>query len=369
MTRVVFHLGDHKTGSTAIQSTLASGGWSCADVRLFYPQAERISHLLLAKSLNEAGAKRYRAGRFREVLAEIAASGADVAVISAEQFEGTDPVALRQAIVDYMPGCLETARFVAYVRPHAERILSSFSEVSKLGHFDGSLATHHKRTLAKGRFRYAKRFQRWRDTFGGAFALRPMIRDQLFQRDVVADFLHMALDGAAFEIETTPQRNEALSLEDLLIVRQFHTRMGEFRNTANLSMMMGISLGHRMADHPAAQATKMQLPRDLAERIAAVYAKDAAALDAAFFTGTPMSDALRAAPLNAVEPAQSLRIEDHFSGSERRLVDILSTLIADILRVMPDDWPSEYREANRRSVTKIEAPVEMQRAGRKQAVR
>ena len=41
------------------------------------------------------------------------------------------------------------------------------------------------------------------------------------------------------------------------------------------------------------------------------YAADTVALDVAFFDGTPMMDALRAAPESAVKDAQSVRVHDH----------------------------------------------------------
>lgn len=55
MTRIVFHLGDRKTGSTAIQSTLSSGAWKYDGVSLLFPMEKGVSHASLSKSISAPG--------------------------------------------------------------------------------------------------------------------------------------------------------------------------------------------------------------------------------------------------------------------------------------------------------------------------
>ena len=363
MTKIVFHLGDKKTGSTAIQTTMASGSWQCDSVRLLYPQAHRISHIGLAKSLSGKLSAAEIGPRFQEILTEIRQVAPDVALISAEHFEDVDPLTLKQAVAEHMPEFAETARFIAYVRPHADRIASSFAERVKLGQFVNTMEDFHRVLLERGRFTYTPRFTKWRDTFGAAFELRPMIRSRLYNQDVVADLLHFVLGTEAFTISSSPDKNESLSLEDLTMVRQLQLllKTGGGGKAAPMQTMVGRTLSRRMNGLDAPAGTKVQMHRALAEQVAVAYREDAAALDAAFFTGTPMSDALAAAPLKAIETEQSMRAEDHYSPREMYLINVWATQVAEMLQADPDYWPKIFREANRQNVTHAAAPAPQRR--------
>ena len=126
LTKLVFHLGDMKTGSTAIQTALSSKGWTCDSVKLLYPHGNRVSHITFAQSLSGKVDHSRTEGLVQEILTELQANpDADVAVISAEHFENVDPQVLRQTIETYLPQYMADARFIAYVRPHADRFPST----------------------------------------------------------------------------------------------------------------------------------------------------------------------------------------------------------------------------------------------------
>ena len=84
MTKIIFHLGDRKTGTTAIQSTLSSGAWKCDSVELLYPMAQAPSHFSLAKCVHGIGREadmvnQPEAARlFGEIVTKIKAASADV---------------------------------------------------------------------------------------------------------------------------------------------------------------------------------------------------------------------------------------------------------------------------------------------------
>ena len=328
MTKIVFHLGDRKSGSTAIQSTLSSGAWKCDSVKLQYPLARTESHYALAKCVHGIGRQADMANQpdaarlFGDVVARIKAASADVAIISSEHFEEVDPVVLKAAVQTFMPEFADTARYIAYVRPHAERIASSFSERVKQGAFFGSMEELHRQSSAGLRFTYTQRFLKWRAAFGPAFEVRPMIRDLLFRNDVVADFLHFALQTENFSLSAAPDSNESLSLENLAIVRQLQLRLKAGQEKfQTFQTTIGRALARRMYDSAYRDGTQVRLHKALAEQVRDHYAEDAAALDAAFFKGTPMTDALNAASANGEVAAQSVRIEDHFSDREQYLIN------------------------------------------------
>ncbi len=369
MTKLVFHLGDMKTGSTAIQTALSSKRWKCDSVRLLYPHANRVSHIAFAQSLSGRVDPSRTQKLVRDILNEIEATPSDVAVISAEHFENVDPKVLKRTIETYMPGMLEGARFLSYVRPHADRFPSTYAERIKTGQFLGTLtelqATLHNRET----FVYTPRFLKWREVFGDAFELRPMIRDLLFRKDVVADFLQFALQTEDFTLSDTPDANESLSLENLSIVRQLHVRLNDGKNKGQpYQSTIGRALARRMNESAYRNGTKVRIHRELAELVREQYAEDAAALDAAFFKGTPMTDALNAAPAKAAETAQSVKIEDHFTDREQYLINTFVDQTAVLVHADPDFLAEKLRVEHRSNVIAEDehdvAPPRRRRAGK-----
>ncbi len=351
MTKLVFHLGDMKTGSTAIQTALSSKSWTCDSVSLLYPHANKGHHIAFAESLSGRVDGSRTDKRVRVILAEIAATPSDVAVISAEHFERVDPTVLRAVIETYMPEMLQGARFLAYVRPHADRFPSSYAERVKIGGYPGTLTEfqtllHHRKTLV-----YTPRFLAWRETFGAAFELRPMIRDLLYRKDVVADFLQFALQTEDFTLATPPDTNESLSLENLAILRHLQLRLLEGHSEVqDYQGTIGRALARRMNASAYRNGTKVGIHKALAKVVRRQYAADAAALDAAFFKGTPMSDALNAAPAKAVGTAQSVRIEDHFSPREQYLINTFIDQTVVLINADPNFLAERLRSAHRSKV-------------------
>lgn len=351
MTEIVFHLGDRKTGSTAIQTTLAAGAWSCETRRLLYP-GKALNHVPLARAISgeHRGAKpgRTMAEHFDMLRRQIDRARPDVALISAEHFESVAPEALDAAIRQHLPG--HPVRLIAYVRPHAERVASEFAEQVKQGHFFGTIDELHRRTLEHGRFLYSLRFGRWRAVFGDRFTLRPMIRSRLLREDVVADLLDFALAGAPFTLTGALQVNESLGLEDLAVLRAVQRRLGTGRGKASeLQSATGWALARRLMAMPP-QGTRVRLHRALAEEVVEAYRADAAALDAEFFEGAPMTEALEAAPGRAVAEAQSVRVRDHYTPREQRLIDFFSDQLAELLSAESVEWPEFFRRRHRAQV-------------------
>lgn len=348
MTKLVFHLGDMKTGSTAIQTVLSSRRWVCDGVKLVYPHGNKVSHMVFAQSLGGRVDPSRTKGLARGIMAGIRAGAADVAVISAEHFENVAPEALKAAIVAHMPGMLADARFIAYVRPHAERLVSTYAERVKIGQFVGTLAEMYQAMQGRDALVYTPRFLAWRKTFGTAFEVRVMVRDQLYLRDVVADFLQFALQTDDFAVLETLDANESLSLENLSIVRELHVKLNGGRSGVQAwQSTLGRALARRMNEGDFRQGTRIALDQALAAKVCARYAEDAAALDAAFFNGTPMTDALRAAPGAAVQDAQSVRVEDHFSPREQSLIHGFLDQTVALVQVDPEQASETLRLAHR----------------------
>lgn len=342
--KIVFHLGDFKTGSTSIQRALLSKSWTCPTRTVAYPT--RLHHRAVALSLFKKTAFPHRAGRFEELAGKIRAAQADTVVVSDEKFENVDPEVLQQALKDHMPDLIDRVHLISYVRPHAERILSSYTQSLKLGFVTGELDAFHRQTLKRQRYVYAPRFCKWREVFKDRFTLRPMVRAHLFDQDVVADFLHNLLDQAPFKLDPQPTSNTALSVAHLAMLRAFH-RMERKNAYGTLGEVRGKATWHLtrlLEEITPPDAEKLRLHRTLAEQIMADYAGDAEALDATFFDQPIMVPALAASLDKAVAAPLSLKLKDHFDADTRRLLTLMMQLTDDLMARNPDEWSGYFRK-------------------------
>ena len=226
---LILHLGDCKTGSTAVQSCLAGGGYVLARGRLCYPAP--MHHNALALSVGRISDEAQDHGphletRFREMARTLAASDADWGVISAELFEFVEPAALKEALDRFLPEYRGRTRLIAYVRPHHARVLSSYAEGVKKTGGPESLASFAQARMGRDWLSFHPRFAAWRDQFGAAFTLRPFLRDRLLGGDVVHDFMAFVTGGTQTRITDMPLRNPSLSLPELAMLRLAHHQLG-----------------------------------------------------------------------------------------------------------------------------------------------
>lgn len=339
---VVFHLGDPKTGSTSIQNTLTSKNYICDEVSLYFPA--KINDIPLASSFFVERFKGSKDQRFRKLADKLDASDADIGVISAEVFDQVDPVELQVAVKKYLRKYAKTARYIAYVRPHADRLISTYAERLKRGFFNGSLEELLDQTKASDQTMYLERFTQWRKVFGKQFELRPMIRSELYKNCVVHDFLNFTFEGADFSLRNDPESNESLSLEDLVMMRDFHIQLGDDKALDGARHSIGWNFPSILEAIPAKKQTKLRIHADLMPEIVAHYCEDAKALDAAFFAGGPMLSALESAIEKTVPNVQSVALEDHFSADQVRTLRAWSGLIKKIISLDPAAVPKFLRQ-------------------------
>ncbi|SIT18300.1 hypothetical protein [Paracoccus saliphilus] len=341
--KLVFHIGSFKSGSTAIQSTLALKTYNCRGFDILYPglgvhegrEKIRGQHGPLANTLfRQNPAYNKRDEHFSRIARNIETVDADVSIISAEKFEYADPRVLAEMINKHFGKFKDNLQIIIYLRPHAERVLAAFAERVKHGSFRGDMDDLHAQTkpltgaLQRG-FYYYPRLNLWRDVFGDRLTVRPMVRSELRQADVVTDFFYQILDGAECSVTDVPSKNASPSLEDLVAVRAFHQACGKRKVTLRQEQA-GIRLVQSFAEFPERNATRLALHMNLVADITATYAEDAQAIDSAFFDGTPMQDALRQAGEKAVPHPQSLDATQHLDHQQFRLLMVWARAMAEL---------------------------------------
>lgn len=324
---LIIHIGDCKTGSTAIQTCLASGGFEVPGGEIFYPT--QFNHNPLAQSLSDQPAmapqRAFLKARFREVARAMAQSDARWGVISAELFEFVAPHRLAEELQRHMPGHAGRTRLIAYVRPHHSRIVSAYAERIKKTGGPPTMATFFDNRHKTGQLACFDRFSAWRSVFGTALRVKPFVEDRLTGGDVVKDFLSFVSGSGDVKVHQTPRRNSSLSLRNLVMLRVAHQRLGAHPDLngpllAQVRQQLGWHMAPYLSALEPAGSERLLMPRRLAERVRAAYREDAAAMDEAFFRGRPLSDRLESAPEQASDRPQSLKPEDHFDAEEIAII-------------------------------------------------
>ena len=346
--RLVVHIGDHKTGTTSIQTAFARGDVTLNGADVFYPG--NVAHNYLRRHV-----RAYHAGTdgdksaeavemFEQLARRIRRKGAQYSLLSAEALEETPPKALRKVLETFFAKSVDETWVVAYVRPHAGRLAASFVERTKIGLPTASLESFATESIAARKFHYHTRFSTWRKAFGDRFVLRPAIRSQLTERSAVHDLVRHGFGREDFSVAPTGAANESLSLPDLMRLKALHGALREVPQTVRHSIgweflrLTGVRPGPN-------DAARVYLCRALMDQIHDAYLKDAKAMDRDFFDGQPLLQTdLEEARAKAPVEALSVDPADHLSASEMRSVALMADMVASLVQSDAEDWTKFLRQ-------------------------
>lgn len=344
---LVFHIGDPKNGSSSIQQAMKMR--ACHPEGISYVCQEELNASAMAYSIDPKRRATQEQGKKRRKLlfsqkAEWAKTHeADLGLISAEFFSAVPPKALIKALEDFMPQYTETARIIAYVRPHAGRALSGYAQRVKTGTelctLDESIEGQKERRMLQ----YAPRFLRWRNKFGDHFTLRPFLRSEMRDGDVVADFFATVLGDTPFTLDAIPSTNESLSLEEVAAMRRVQGRLVADEVPEFMRLSLGGCIGRLLTGMPGRYQTKMALSRAHAEVLKALFWEDATQLDQMFFGRPLMSEALDSAVEAGLAQGQSLEPLDYYPEARLRRMEEIAGEIAVLVNAEPRGWRLEYQ--------------------------
>lgn len=343
---LIFHIGDHKTGSTSIQHVFAKEQVSFDGKSLLYPA--KIALNVLEQRFNAWAAadtpeaREEAAKPLAQLARQIDKARADFTVISAEAFEQVPAAVFRQVVEHFFAPVADEIRIIAYVRPHAPRILSSFCERTKIGTLRVLTQTPADFAEARkqdGSFFYHARFSAWRAEFGTAFTLRPMVRGQLRNGSVVEDFLHHAFQGLPYSLHQDDTANESLDLMDLMRLKVLQTALQD--ESIDLRLKVGWEFSRLLGHMPPPESRrKLQLHKALAQDIQATYQDDARAMDRDFFAGEPVLEGdLESTAQKAVTEEQSVDPARYLPAGELRTLEVMSGFVSGLLENKEVGWP------------------------------
>lgn len=344
---LVLHIGDPKTGTSSIQAVLRHGMFQSPQVSVAYP--DQLNSFPLANALSDPKQAEFRTPRYTRLNQWLESSDADVAVVSAEQFFRVKPQAVLDALTEFSPDLVADMRVVAYVRPHAGRFVSAFMQRAKAGLFLGSMESFLERTRAENLLQFAPRFQRWRDVFGDRFTLRPMIRSQLRDGDVVADFLDLVVKGAPFTLQGTVEANASLPLQQLAGLREVQAILKRNGIANGTRHAVGDHVGRNLSRQWPDAGTKLQMSEALYQQIKALCESDAQALDDTFFHAPLMQQALDDAGTEAVATPQDNAVGAHHSEDTVIALRKAARQLVSMFKKRPAAWTIAFeREIGQR---------------------
>jgi hypothetical protein len=189
--RLVLHIGSHKTGSTAIQRSLADATDSLLARGILYPRAGRwgVGHAQLANELVNTNGPLMAIPSHLGLIEEVRASRPSTLLLSAEGF--TNKGSARPA--EWVRGLCEALqpqdlRIVGYVRPQWECLESAYAELVRVGMVWAPFAEWLEGALeGESAFDYIRRFAPWREEFAERLEIRLYAAPSLSGRDATLE--------------------------------------------------------------------------------------------------------------------------------------------------------------------------------------
>lgn len=233
MTKVLLHVGTGKTGTSSIQRSLQRAADHDHLVGVSYPATRATNHNELAavykpsdrlpritankQRRNPQGFAR-RVNGFRQELFDALATGGD-AIVSAEYLAGFEVEQAEAFRQDLAAAGVNEIRVVLYVREPASYYLSYVQQRLK--------ASHQFSPPRRFAYQFSKALKTWR-TIDPDLVVRPFVRDQLHEQNVVADLLREAARFFGHAVATDDFEylgaNESISAEGMVLLQRYRSR-------------------------------------------------------------------------------------------------------------------------------------------------
>jgi hypothetical protein len=227
---ILIHIGLHKTGTTAIQQTLAEARTAGQLGSVCYP----LPHLRSHNRLAAAYLPHHRLPRFdrthfpidnqsfrtdiakllRDCLAEL--GSVDSAVLSGENLSMLETPEIEKLRQDLRSSGYERFRVLVYVREPASQYLSESQQVRK--------ASSQLLSPVCYRYEFRSVVESWGSVFPGELQIREF-RSQHHAFDVVSDFASVLNDfhNVSLWLPSYARSNESVSAEGMLILQQYQS--------------------------------------------------------------------------------------------------------------------------------------------------
>jgi hypothetical protein len=311
--RLVIHIGDFKTGTTAVQTWAGAHG---AAHGIAVPPGFNQAHLAQALAAGDGESA------FAALAMGLKSRTEPHILLSAEHFELVDPALLPPLLTRHLPDMAADARVIAYVRPHPAAYLARLAESVKIGSWMGGVAGYLDRPDIPRRLAYGTRLSGWRAVFGDRLTVRLYDGGVDVVRDLVSFVTGRDPGPLAMRGNATP------GLRDLARARALHQALPGLDPGAPARHTIGRAWGRALGAH-AGPDIPLRLDRATALRLRDRLGDEAARADALFFPGAPLTAALDRAVAGAPEEAQTLDPAAHLSPDALAEIARMAALIGE----------------------------------------
>lgn len=334
--RIVFHVGEPKSGSSAIQFAFGAQRVRVGQqtLKLLGPPAISHNYLILDLRRRVSGTE-----QIDPLVQELKNTRPRFAVFSAELASTLPAKRFEDHIFAPLAAESNDYRVLYYVRDHANRVISQFVENIKTGRrfldFGADLETYfHEVSLQPpSYFPYFERFKKWEARFGQRLVMRPFLREEFHNRDLLHDFVHAGFDLTdGYEITEIPEgENASPSFKDLMVLRLIQEQFVDLAPTERHTLGQAVFELMTANPRPGNEADKPRIPRHLAEAMHQACIEDARQMDTHFFARSPfLVEALEKNVASAQDEVASLDPYDHLSDDEIRYVRLLAVLVREM---------------------------------------
>lgn len=330
---LVIHIGDPKTGTTSLQSTLHERKYAMKGPSIFY--GPRFNGNRMAGMIYST--QNHREQKIFNMLRRYAQhynnSDSDIGVFSAESLAWVDPSRAKKIFLDLFDIEESKIRIVCYLKPHCDFFLSRFSQHVKNGLYSGTMDKYCRFVFSK--MNYSERMHRWQDSFPGQVEVYPYSRRVLLNSDISFDFFKRVLSPDQLNIQQTYRWNISPSVRQLSICRQYYIDLfgycdNDIRGLRKFpKSYVKIHKYFERTNNAGATGDKLRLHSSLSEKIYQTFESDAMAIDKLLNTEGFFLKALSEGKDEAIREPQDLRLEANFSKMDALLVERLLLCIRD----------------------------------------
>lgn len=319
--RVIIHVGDHKAGSTSIQSGLTRGDVNLNNGKLCYPlPSGRYGHNYAAHKFTGSISQRWSPDTAPLVkMAKLARScSPDLTIFSAEGFEAANPYKVRRAFERDLLIPADKIDVFCLLRPHNARLCATLAEHIKCGSASPDPMKDLNR-LRRYWVGYAARCLIWSAAFGDRYRVSPFLRSEMANENPLSEMFARTIGLDVVTIHAQTHANKSLSTEDLMRIHFIQQGLRDLPKWDRHKI--GWSIARRFQNDSSLGRTRTPLALDkkTAVSLKRRYWLDATLLDHRYFDGRPL---MRDALSRSADEAPNVRLAldpEIWLGTEERL--------------------------------------------------
>lgn len=188
MQQLILHIGRHKTGTSALQSTFVLNSTLLSDAGIYYPHTGRkkIAHHDIVNRINDASCDLDQDALLNRLLSEIRHCGKNTILISSEGFQNCDPRRVKSVFREFQ------IYVVVYLRDQLSYLESSYLQDVHEKNNHGSIEEYEQNFFSAN---YLTFISSWQKEFGKEqLIVRIFSNDLLVEGDVIKDFFLSVLN-------------------------------------------------------------------------------------------------------------------------------------------------------------------------------